>query len=75
MWRSLFAVAIAYGCGHPILDGYRPPVLDRPLQAFYQEVNVAAKEVGRVLLAINDARITYSKAFIDRVEKQLHAKE
>ncbi len=56
MWRSLAAAALVYGIGHPGLDGYRPGVLDRPLQAFHQEVNVIARDGKRVLGTLDDAR-------------------
>ena len=65
--------AIAYGCGHPALDGYRPTMLDRPLQAFYQDVNVTAREGRKVLVSVNDARAAYLKAYVDRAEKQLRS--
>jgi hypothetical protein len=56
MWRSLIVAAIAYGCGHPALDGYCPAALDAPLQAFYQQVNKAGQEGQKVLASANDAR-------------------
>jgi hypothetical protein len=67
--------AIAYGCGHPGLDGYRPAVLDAPLQAFYQQVNKAAQEGQRVLASANDARASYFKAYVTSAERQLRAAE
>ena len=75
MWRSLCVAAIAYGCGHPGLDGYRPAALDRPLQALYQQVNKAAQEGQRVLASANDARAGYFKAYVGRAEKQLRSAE
>jgi hypothetical protein len=75
MWRSLCVVAIAYGCGHPGLDGYRPAAFDAPLQAFYQHVNKAGQEGQRVLATVNDARATYFKAYVARAEKQLRIPE
>jgi hypothetical protein len=75
MWRSLLVAVIAYGCGHPALDGYRPAVLDAPLQAFYQQVNKAGLEGQKVLASANDARASYLKAYMGRAEKQLRAAE
>jgi hypothetical protein len=75
MWRSLCMAAIAYGCGHPGLDGYRPTALDAPLQAFYRQVNVAAQEGQKMLASVNDARSRYFKAYMVSAEKQLRSAE
>jgi hypothetical protein len=75
MWRGLCVVAIAYGCGHPGLDGFRPVALDAPLQAFYQQVNKAAQDGQRLLVSANESRATYLKAYVGRAKKQLHAAE
>jgi hypothetical protein len=72
MWRSLYIAAVAYACGAPGWDGYRPAALDHALQAFYQQVNVAAQEGERMLAAANAARKAYFKTYIARAEKQLH---
>jgi len=56
MWRTaLFAVAI-YGYGHPVLEGYRPAMLDRPLQGFHSEINRAAYESYRVVVTLDETR-------------------
>jgi hypothetical protein len=73
MWRSIYLAAIVYGCGHPVLDGYRPAVLDAPLQAFYQQVNRAAQEGQKVLASANDARAGYVRAYMATAEKQLRS--
>jgi hypothetical protein len=75
MWRSLCVAAIAYGCGHPVLDGYRPAALNAPLSAFYQQVNKAGMDGQRALASINSARARYLKAYLGRAEKQLRATE
>jgi hypothetical protein len=72
VWASLFIAAIVYGGGHPSLDGYRPPMLDKPLQAFHQQVNKAAVEGQRVLVGFNVARASYVKAYLGQAERQLH---
>jgi hypothetical protein len=68
-------VAIAYACGHPGLDGYRPAVLDAPLQAFYQQVNKAALDGQRLLVSVDESRATYFKAYVGRAKKQLGTTE
>ncbi len=75
MWRSLCVAAIAYGCGHPGLDGYRPAALNAPLQAFYQQVNKAGLEGQRALASVNNARASFFKAYLGRAEKQLRPPE
>jgi hypothetical protein len=71
MRRSLCTAAIAYGCGYPILDGYRPALVDLPLQAFHRQVDLAAEEGGRAFVSLNRAREVYVKAYLARAEKQL----
>jgi len=72
MWRTLVAATLVYGCGHPSLDGYRPAVLDKPLQSFYQDVNSAARDGQKVLTTLDDARcMRYLKGYIDRMDAQL----
>jgi hypothetical protein len=74
MWRSLFAASLIYAGGHPSLDGYRPKLLDRPLQGFYQDVNSAARDGRQVLTTLDDARcMRYLKGYIDRMEAQLRS--
>jgi hypothetical protein len=75
MWRGACVAAITYGCGYPGLDGYRPAMLDAPLQAFYQQVNKAGQEGQKVLASLNDARANYMKTYMTRAEKQLRAVE
>jgi hypothetical protein len=55
MFRTLIVAAAVYACGHPALDGYRPAVLDKPLQSFYGEVNLAAGDGRRALTSFDDA--------------------
>ena len=73
MWRSMCVAAIAYGCGHPGLDGYRPAALDRPLQAFYQQVNKAGLAGKKALASANEARAGYFKTYLGRAERQLRS--
>ena len=74
MWRSIAMAALVYAYGHPKFDGYRPAGLDRPLQAFYVEVNKAAL-VGRQALerVDGDRAVGYAKTYVDTVEAQLRS--
>ena len=72
MWRTLIAAVAVYGCGHPSLDDYRPALLDRPLQSFYQDVNSAARDGQKVLATLDDARcMRYLKGYIAHMDAQL----
>jgi hypothetical protein len=74
MWRTLIAATAAYGCGHPSIDGYRPALLDRPLQSFYQDVNAAARDGKKVLGTLDDMRcMHYLKGYIARMDAQLRS--
>jgi hypothetical protein len=74
MWRSLFAASVIYASGHPSLDGYRPALLDRPLQGFYHDVNSAARDGRNVLTTLDDARcMRYLKGYIARMDAQLRS--
>jgi hypothetical protein len=68
MWRAIISAVLIYGSGHPSLDGYRPALLDRPLQTFYLEVN----QVGREGLAvIRHVDGQYVRSYVNRVDTQL----
>jgi hypothetical protein len=56
MWRMFVTTCIAYGCGHPVHDAYRPAVFDRPLQAFHATVNIAALEGKKGVAYVADSR-------------------
>ena len=74
MLRTFIAAMIAYGWGHPSLDGYRPALLDRPLQSFHADVNATARDGGGALATLDDARcMRYLTAHIDRVGAQLRS--
>jgi hypothetical protein len=74
MWKAVLTATIVYAYGHPHFDGYRPAALDRPLQAFYVEVNQSAHDGRRVLATLDDARaMRYLKGYIERMEEQLQS--
>jgi hypothetical protein len=74
MWRCVTMAALVYAYGHPNFDGYRPVGLDRPLQAFYVEVNKAAVTGRQALAKLDDDRaVHYLKAYVDKVEAELRS--
>jgi hypothetical protein len=76
MIRALVVAAAVYAYGHPAFDGYRPPVLDKPLQGFHAEVNVAARNGRRALASFDEeSAIRYLNVYIQRVDTALRSKE
>ncbi len=74
MWRTFIAASMVYGYGHPSLDGYRPALLDRPLQSFYADVNTTARDGRKALAMLDDARtMRYLKDYIERLDLQLRS--
>jgi len=74
MWRCIAMAALVYAFGHPKFDGYRPAGLDRPMQAFYVEVNKAALIGRRALGPVDsDRAVGYVKAYVDNVEAQVRS--
>jgi hypothetical protein len=74
MLRTYIAPIIAYGCGHPILDGNRPALLERPLQSIYADVKATARDGRGALATLDDARcMRYLKVYVDRMESQLRS--
>lgn len=72
MWRTIAAAAIVYGYGHPVFDGFRPAMLDRPLQAFYSAANETARDGHRVLTNFESSRAKqHLKVYVDRIEAEL----
>ena len=72
MWRVLITTWIVYGCGHPVLDGYRPAVFDRPLQSFHENVNTVAQDGKKGLASLGDtSAMRYLKGYVTRVDAQL----
>ena len=74
MWRTLIAATVAYSCGHPGVDGYRPALLDKPLQSFYQDINAAARDGKKVLATLDETRcMSYLKGYVAQMEAQLRS--
>jgi hypothetical protein len=72
MWRTALAAAIVYGLGHPTLEGFRPAVLDRPLQAFHTAANEVARDGHRILTNFDGSRAGhYLKGYVERIEAEL----
>jgi len=72
MFRTLIAAATVYGFAHPAFDGYRPAMLDKPLQSFYVEVNSGAQDSRRAFAVLDDARsMRYLNVFMTRLDSEL----
>jgi hypothetical protein len=71
MWRVLVTTWIVYGCGHPVLDGYRPTIFDRPLQSFHENVNTAAQDGKNGLASLSETPLRYLRSYVTRVNAQL----
>jgi len=72
MFRTLIAVATVYGYAHPAFDGYRPAMLDKPLQSFYVEINSSAQDTRRAFGVLDDARsMRYLNVFMTRLDSEL----
>ena len=54
MGRALLIVALIYCYGDPGFDGHRPLALDRPLRHLHRTVDIAAANVQRVLVALDN---------------------
>ena len=75
MWRTLIAASLAYGCGHPRLDGYRPPILDRPLQSFHQDLNSIGREGRKTLASFDGTRyLSYLEGYVTRIDALLRGR-
>lgn len=74
MWRVFATTCIAYGCGHPVHDAYRPAAFDRPLQAFHETVNIAALEGKKGVAYVVDSRaVRYLKDSISDMGARLRS--
>jgi len=74
MWRTVITAGIVYGCGHPGLERYRPAVLDRPLQSFYETVNAAALDGRKAIAPLDNSRwMRYLKHYMAQMEARLRS--
>ena len=74
MWRTLIAATVAYGCGHPSVDAYRPAWLDKPLQSFHNDINAAARDGKKAFASLEDTRcVQYLKDYVAYVETRLRS--
>ncbi|MBM3530065.1 MAG: hypothetical protein FJX62_18440 [Alphaproteobacteria bacterium] len=56
MGRTIALLVLAYGCGHPAAEAYRPAAADRPLRDFHRAVDTAIADSRRALAVLDDAR-------------------
>jgi hypothetical protein len=72
MVRTLLAACVVYCYAHPLFDGLRPAMLERPLQFFYAQVNEAASQGRALLTRFDDTRMrAYAQTYMKRVDAQL----
>jgi hypothetical protein len=72
MIRTSIAAALVYALGLSLFDGYRPALLDEPLQTFAAQVNLAAQYCWRKVPSIDVARAKhYVAAYIERTGAEL----
>jgi hypothetical protein len=78
MWRTALAAALVssvYGYGHPGFEGYRPAVLDRPLQAFHTEINQIARDGHRIISNLDNTRAAHAlRTYVEQADSQLRSK-
>jgi hypothetical protein len=70
-----FTLAVAlYAYGQPCCHDYRPAMLDRPVQAFYADVNSVARQARRALALVNDPRTKqYFTSYLTVIGQQLNS--
>ncbi|HVY59929.1 MAG TPA: hypothetical protein VHA77_18905 [Xanthobacteraceae bacterium] len=74
MWRSVVAIGLIYGSGHPSLDPYRPAVLDRPLQGFYSDVNSVARDGRQMVARVAEFPVgSYLERFVGHLANEARA--
>ena len=73
MGRIFLFAALLYGYGGPGFDSHRPASLDRPLRDFHFTVNSGARNVERMLVAVDSAvpRLRTLGAELRRVSEAL----
>jgi hypothetical protein len=73
MFRTALAAIAVYACGTPVLDGHRPASFDKPLQGFYNEVNVTAIESTKAFSFFDKERtLYYIDVFKQRFAAAMH---
>lgn len=76
MFRVLIAATAVYAIGYSGFDGFRPAALDKPLQRFHTEVNLAARDGQRAIGTLDDPRaMRYLKRYINAMDAQLRPAE
>jgi hypothetical protein len=72
MIRTSIAAALVYALGLPFFDGYRPAMLDEPLQTFAAQINLASQYSWRMAASIDVPRFKqYVSAYIERTRIEL----
>lgn len=72
MIRTSIAAALVYALGLPFFDGYRPAVLDEPLQTFATQINLTAQYSWRTAASIDVPRLKrYVSVHVERMGAEL----
>jgi hypothetical protein len=76
MWRGIISALLVYSYGGPLFEGYRPAVLDRPLQTFHLEINYAARTGQYLLTRVDEQQVKTSlRVFVDRIDSELRGRD
>lgn len=72
MIRTSIAAALVHALGLSFFDGYRPALLDEPLQTFAAQINLAAQYCWRKAPSIDVVRAKqYIAAYVERAGTEL----
>ena len=69
MGRIFLLAALLYGYGDPGFDGHRPASFDSPLRNFHRTVNTVARDVQRILVTIDNARVVTLPTLGDKLRR------
>lgn len=76
MWRGIISALLVYSYGAPVFEGYRPALLDRPLQTFHGEINFAARSGQYLVTRMDEQQVKTSlRAFVGRIDSELRGRE
>jgi hypothetical protein len=72
MIRTSIAAALVYALGLPFFDGYRPAVLNEPVQTFAAQIDLAARYSWRMAASIDAPHLKrYVSLYVERIGREL----